>query len=206
MATIGISLNEVIRDFLGQLTYTYNKYIDEIDLKEGEVTDFDLIKYFKFDNIDKLNKFMYSEAPLEIFGHADQVSDGLMVSLNQFIMDTEDEEEHNIVIVSREFDKSIPSTNFFLSKTGCRATDIRYVKQYIDKWDGVDFLITANPSALQAKPNGKISIKVKTSYNTNVPADFEIDSILDFIKDSNLRDSILNTKIITYEEIKNVIL
>jgi hypothetical protein len=62
-------------------------------------------------------------------------------------------------------------------------------------------LITANPDALNNKPNGKIGIKIKTSYNQDVKTDLELDSILEFFKDENLRNKILNTKITTYEEI-----
>ena len=43
---IGISLNEVFRDYLGQLTYTYEKYVGKTDIEEGDVTEFDLMKYF----------------------------------------------------------------------------------------------------------------------------------------------------------------
>ena len=129
------------------------------------------------------------------------MSDGLMNHFNAFLMEIKDDEEHEIEIVSREIDKSIPSTYFFLSKTSCRADKIRFVQKYSDKWDGLDVLITACPQALEAKPVGKISIKVRSSYNQDVAADYEIDSILDFIKDSELRDKILNTKITTYEEI-----
>ena len=199
---IGITLNEVLRDYIGQLVYTYQKYIGDIDITEGDVTNLNLIEFFKFEDINKLNSFLYLEAPLEIFGHADQMSDGLMNRFNTFLMDIKDDEEHEIEIVSREIDKSIPSTYFFLSKTSCRADKVRFVQNHVDKWDGLDVLITANPQALEAKPVGKISVKVKASYNQDVPADFEIDSILDFIKDTELRDKILNTKIITYEEIK----
>lgn len=201
MAKLNISLNEVLRDFIGQLTYTYDKYIGPTDIKEGDVTNFNLIEFFKFDDIKKLNTFLYLEAPLEIFGHADQLSDGLMGHFNTFISDIQDDGEHTIQIVSREVDKSIPSTLFFLSKIGCKATDIKFVSNYADKWNDVDILITANPLALEAKPTGKISVKVKASYNTNIAADYEIDSILDFIKDEELRNKILNTKITTYEEI-----
>lgn len=199
---IGITLNEVLRDYIGQLTYTYQKYIGDTDISEGDVTSSNLIEFFKFEDINKLNSFLYLEAPLEIFGHADQMSDGLMNRFNTFLMDIKDDEEHEIEIVSREIDKSIPSTYFFLSKTSCRADKVRFVQNYTDKWNGLDVLITASPEALEAKPVGKISIKVKASYNQDVAADYEIDSILDFIKDSNLRDKILNTKITTYEEIK----
>jgi hypothetical protein len=104
-------------------------------------------------------------------------------------------------LVSREFLKSIPSTLFFLSKLGCRASNIRFVKQNEEEWGDVDVLITANPIALQNKPEGKISVKINAPYNKNVGADFELDSILDFIKDVSLREKILNTKITTQEEI-----
>lgn len=198
---IGITLNEVLRDYVGQLAYTYDKYVGENGVTEEDITNFNLIEFFKFEDINKFNTFLYLEAPLEIFGHADQMSDGLMNHFNTFLMDIKDDEEHEIEIVSREIDKSIPSTYFFLSKTSCKIDKIRFVSDYASKWDGLDVLITANPDALEAKPSGKISVKVNTTYNKNVVADFEIDSILEFIKNEDLRTKILNTKITTYEEI-----
>ncbi len=198
---IGISINEVLRDYIGQLIYTYNKYISPIDFKENEVTNFDLIQFFPFSSVDELNKFMYLEVPLEIFGHADQLSDGLMNHFNNFLSTMKDGEEHQIELVSKEANKSIPSTFFFLSKTGCRADNIRFVTKAVDEWEGVDVLITANPDALQNKPNGKISVKIKSYYNQDSNADFELDSILDFIKDEAMRNKILNTQIISYEEV-----
>jgi hypothetical protein len=70
-------------------------------------------------------------------------------------------------------------------------------------WNEVDVLITANPKTLECKPSDKISVKVKTNYNTDVKADYEIDSILDFIKDEELRKNILKKTITTtYEEIQ----
>jgi 5'(3')-deoxyribonucleotidase len=198
---IGITINEVLRDFIGQFAYTYNKYIKEIDITNEDVTSFDLIKHFEFEDTNKLNRFLYLEAPLEIFGHADQLTDGLMNHFNTFLMDIADEEEHEVILISREVDKSIPSTFFFLSKTGCRASNIKFVTTYADKWNDVDVLITANPQTLESKPSGKISVKVNTSYNQDTPSDYEINSILDFIQNEDLREKILNTKITTYEEL-----
>lgn len=198
---IAISINEVLRSYIEQLVYTYDKYIAPCDLTVNDVTNFNLIEFFKFDDINKLNSFLYLEAPLEIFGHADQMSDGLMNQFNHFLMDIKDDEEHVVELVSREIDKSIPSTYFFLSKTGCKADKLRFVKQNADEWGDADILITANPIALENKPSGKISVKVKTSYNTSSTADFEIESILDIIKDIELREKILSTTITTYEEL-----
>jgi len=112
-----------------------------------------------------------------------------------------DGEEHQIELVSKEANKSIPSTLFFLSKTGCRAENIRFVTNSVNEWDGLDVLITANPDALKNKPNGKISVKIKSYYNEDAKADFELGSLLEFMKDESVRNNILNTKIINYEEI-----
>lgn len=207
---IAISINEVLRDFIGQFIYTYEKYIVPELEKDGkkykeveihDVTNLNLMDHFEFEDINKLNTFLYKEAPLEIFGHADLMSDGLMIHFNRFLMDIKDDEEHEIELVSREVDKSIPSTFFFLSKTGCLADKIRFVKNMEDEWGDADFLITANPIALTNKPNGKTSIKIKTPYNTDIKGDYEIDSILEFINNEDYRNSILNTKTTTYEEL-----
>ncbi len=198
---ITISLNEVLRDTLSQIDYTYSKYIsgEESTISKDDVTSFNLEDHFKFDSKKDLNRFLYDEASLEIFGHADQMYDNLMTKFNMFLVDIDEEEEHTIELVSREFLKSIPSTLFFLSKLGCRATNIRFVKQNEDEWGDTDILITANPIALINKPSDKISVKIKAPYNKDVNADYELDSIVDFIMDMSLREKIINTKIINQE-------
>ena len=197
MARIGISINEVLRDTLSQLDYTYSKYISEKEttVTRDEITSFDLTNHFEFESTKQLNRFLFDEASLEIFGHADQMFENLMTKFNMFLVDIDEEEEHTIELVSREYLKSIPSTLFFLSKLGCRATNIRFVKQNEDEWDGLDILITANPVALENKPDNKISVKIKAPYNSNSVADYELNSILEFIMDGSIREKIINTKI-----------
>jgi 5'(3')-deoxyribonucleotidase len=201
MAVIGISINEVLRDTLSQMDYTYSKYISGEDstTTKDDIVSFNLEEHFKFDSKKDLNRFLYDEASLEIFGHADQMYDNLMTKFNMFLVDIEEEEEHTIELVSREFLKSIPSTFFFLSKLGCRATNIRFVKQNDEEWGDVDVLITANPVALENKPDGKISVKIKAPYNQNVISDYELESIVDFITDMSLREKILNNNVINQE-------
>ena len=202
MAKIGITLDEVLRDFVSQFIYTYNKYIEPTDIKETDVTTLNLLELFKFENEAKLNSFIYMEAPLEIFGHADQVSDGLMNHFNDFLAEMEYEGEHEVELVTREADKAIPSTLFFLSKTGAKPSKIRFVKSYDEVWNGVDVLITATPKILEKKPSDKTSIKVTTLYNTTSKSDYEISKILDFFRDGELRKKLLTPIIITtYEEI-----
>jgi 5'(3')-deoxyribonucleotidase len=203
MAIIGISINEVLRDTLTQMDYTYSKYISGEDstISKEDITSFDLEEHLKFNSKKELNRFLYDEASLEIFGHADQMFENLMTKFNMFLVGIEEEEEHTIELVSREYLKSIPSTLFFLSKLGCRATNIRFVKQPDEEWGNVDVLITANPVALKNKPKDKISVKINAPYNSDCQGDFELDSILDFFKDESLRNKILNTKITTQEQL-----
>lgn len=207
---IAISINEVLRDYIGQFIYTYEKYIVPELEKDGrkvsevnieDVTSFNLMDHFEFEDINKLNTFLYKEAPLEIFGHGDLMSDGLMIHFNRFLSDIKDDEEHEIELVSREVDKSIPATFFFLSKTACLIDNLRFVKNNEDEWGDADVLITANPQSLLNKPNGKLSVKVKSYYNQDIKGDYEIDSILDFINNEDFRNNVLNTKTTTYEEI-----
>lgn len=201
---IGISIDEVLRDTIGQFLYTYEKYFaTETGLNIEDITSKDLTQFVNFKSVDEMNKFLYDEASLEIFGHADQKHDNLMTKFNMFLMDIKDEEEHEIEIVSREIHRSIPSTLFFLSKLSCRIENIRFVQNYQDYWKGIDVLITADPLALEAKPSNKLSIKINAPYNKDNTSDFQLDSILEFIVDENLRDKILNTKITTYENIED---
>lgn len=197
---IGIELNEVLRDFIGQFEYVYNKYlIAELDTKVNPVKSFDLVNYFPFSGgTDEMNMFLYEEAALEVFGHADELHTSLINRLNIFLMDIKDDEEHEIWLISREAVNSIPATFFFLSKTGARFDRIKFVQKYAEEWDDIDVLITANPRVLECKPNGKIAVKVIASYNDSSTADYQIESLFDFMDNDELRNNVL-TKLIANE-------
>ena len=64
---IGISINEVLRDFIGQFAYTYDKYVAETKLTVKDVTSFDLIEFFKFENIDNYKWAENVNQPIFIF-------------------------------------------------------------------------------------------------------------------------------------------
>lgn len=193
MVRIGIDINDTIRAFTEQLEYTYNKYIpNSINLKDNPMLSFDLLKYFPFENNEQLNNFLYREASLEIFGHADELHTNLINQLNIFVIEMADFGGHKISLVSREVVSAIPSTCFFLSKTACRVETIRFVQKYSDMWEDVDILITANPDVLKEKPGDKVSVKVKTTYNTDVESDFTIDSLFDFMTNNKIRTEIMN--------------
>lgn len=198
---IGITVDEVLRDFLERFTRVYEKYGygDGIDLEKNPVKDPELISYFdKFKDKDDMNNFLYNECALEVFGHADQLRENLINEFNKFLNRFRDEEtEHEIKLISREAINSIPATYFFLSKTGCRIDNVKFVTKFEEKWDEADILITASPRALKAKPENKISVKVNCSYNIGVEADHEIDRIEHLFKDlSHLGEIIGDEKLL----------
>ena len=151
---IGVSLNEVIRDFRGQFEKMYNKYHpqdEETEPKEIDKTKFNLLDNFYFSGgTEELNKFLYFDSSLEIFGHANELHTNIITHLNQFHNDMEDE-GHTIMIISKELANSKPSTLFFLSKTTCKVNTIKFVRKSEDKWNHVDIMITADPDVLNLK-------------------------------------------------------
>lgn len=184
--TIGITVDEVLRNFLDRFCLIYQKYDytdEEIDFITNPVRDPELLNYFTgFKSKDELNRFLYEECALEIFGHAGALRDNLMNELNKFLIKLDDKEvDVNVRIISREAMNSIPATYFFLSKTGCRVPDIKFVTKHENKWDYADVLFTASPKTLEKKPEGKVGVKVNCSYNQHVDGDYNIDRIEDLL-------------------------
>lgn len=192
---IGITLDEVIRDFMGHLTYTLDKYRNKThDISFSTVTEFDLVKYFEFDSKKEMYQMFYEEASLELFGHPDHMHDNIMSTLNIFNMDMMDEDEGiEVMIISRAVGRAIPATLFFLSKLECEIPEIKFVKNYEDMWEHVDILVTANPVAMDSKPEGKVSIKIDASYNHNTVADFAYPTLMAFIEATDVHERIFNS-------------
>jgi len=200
---IGIDLNEVVRDFVGQFLYVYERYYNTVDVEISDIKTLDFTQPpFSFENIDEVNHHLYVESSLPIFGHASELDDKIISKLNFLNVELKDLTSHKLKIVSREINKSIPSTLFFLSKFSCTIDEYEFVRNYNDSWNNVDILITACPNTLNSKPEGKISVKVKSSYNDEANSDYTIGSLLEFIYDEELRNNILNNKIVSFKEIK----
>jgi hypothetical protein len=143
---VGIALDGVVRDFMGQLERTYDKYYP-VELEEGEelperkITSFDLLEYFHFSGGTKeLNEFLYVDSALEVFGHAGESKLNAVQHLNQLHNYLEDE-GHEPIIISKELNNSKPSTLFFLSKLSGKFNTIKFVREYENKWCESDYTI-----------------------------------------------------------------
>jgi len=202
---IGISIDGVVRDFITKFELVYDKYFpvsDEDTLIERDINTLNLLDHFAFSGgTTELNKFMYVDAALEIFGHAGETKLNSVEHLNQLHNIIEDM-GHIPIVISRELNNSKPSTLFFLSKLSAKINNIIFVRDYEKKWDHVDILITANPHILDMKPKGKISIKVINGYNKNNFSDFTIVDLKELVDDKKLLEKILGTETVEFEDIK----
>ena len=188
---IAIDVNGVLRDTFGKAEQVYQKFMIDDYVKEENEDDFEyelnlpikslnLLEHFSFPKKEDLYDFFYVDFPMNIFGHAPSISANTFNILNEIYEDLRD--EHEIIIISDEIQKSKPATLFFLSKYGCLAEQvIFYSKITMDKvFSNFDIVLTANPEIILEK-NYKIKkIKFDTSYNENIDCEHSIKSLEEF--------------------------
>ena len=185
---IGIEINGVLRNTIGKIEQTYQKYlIDKTDGIENEesfeygiifpVDSLVMKDHFKFQNDEELFSFLYEEFPMEIFGHSQSSEYSTFNDLNETYINLRD--NHDLIIVSDEIGKSKPASLFFISKFGCQLEKIKFYSNYTinSMWDEIDLLLTANPALLLEHPSDKILIKYETDYNKNIKTSHSIKSL-----------------------------
>jgi hypothetical protein len=185
---IGIEINGVLRNTLGKIEQTYQKFlIDKTDGVETEdlfeygitlpIDSLDLKNHFKFRNDEELFSFLYEEFPMEIFGHSQSSEYSTFNDLNEVYLNLRD--NHDLIIVSDEIGKSKPASLFFISKFGCQLEKIKFYSNYTinSMWSEIDVLLTANPVLLLEHPSDKILIKYETDYNKNIKSIHSIISL-----------------------------
>lgn len=194
---IGISLDDVLRDFLGKLKTVYKKQFEKDPIEP--INTLDLLVHFPFDTEDELYRFLYEDFSLELFGHANEKHKNAVIDLNTLYAQHKD--NHEFMIISKEIGNSIPATLFFLSKTSCKIRNYKFLISNEDVWNYCDVMITANPNILITKPENKITIKIDTDYNTEIKSDYSVEK-LKVILDENLLSNITKSKIISYTKIE----
>ena len=191
MKRISISITGVLRDVISRLI-TLNERYNEHKMEE-DLPDLDLVKHLNFKDEEELINFMYVECPLQLFGYATEIEEGLSFAyLNDFYKKYRD--RYKIVLVSEEIEKSKPATLVFLAKHGSLVDNIEFYplnKSHL-VWDKTDIFITSEEHILNKKPEGKTSIKFKNDYNKNIKSDFNIKSLNNLYKiiDENRKKSI----------------
>lgn len=197
---IGVEVNGVLRNTLGKIEQTYNKFYvkktEGIETEDNfkyevlsELNSLDITNHLKFRDQEELFSFLYEEFPMEIFGHAQSTEYSTFNDLNEFYLNNRD--KHELIIISDEIGKSKPSTLFFLSKFGCQFEKVIFYSNYTikDMWNQVDVLITANPNLLENHPDDKLLIKYETNYNKQINSVYSISTIKEL--ESKINESVL---------------
>lgn len=187
---IAVDLNDVLRKYTQTFGELYKKAIDpDIDLEEVEVKSYKMDEVFHFEDRSEYETFVYEDYPWELFGKANPCDNGLGAMFTNWVTKTltnvDTEEPIDVILVSTfEYGLTIPSTYWFISKLGARTREVYLPKDSSTIWDKCDVLFTANPHLLEIKPEGKVSVKIKTDYNKDVAADFEYASMSTFLNNA----------------------
>lgn len=187
---IAFDINGVLRNTFGKAEEVYQKFfIDDYVKEEGEddfeyglnlpITSTTLSNHFIFPSEEKLMEFFYVDFPMNIFGHSQSTENSTFHDLNDIYKDLRD--EHELIIISNEIEKSKPATLFFLSKFGCMFEKIIFYNQFTEEnvLSDIDILISTQPQILNADYGYK-TVKYKTTYNENVNSDYEIELLKEF--------------------------
>jgi len=187
---IAFEVNGVLRNTFGKAEEVYQKFfIDDYVKGEDEeefeyklnlpITSTTLSNHFVFQDEERLMEFFYVDFPMNIFGHSQSTENSTFHDLNDIYKDLRD--DHELVIVSNEIEKSKPATLFFLSKFGCMFEKIIFYNQYTedDILSEFDLIVSAQPQILEKDYNYK-TVKYKTTYNEEVSSDFEIETLKEF--------------------------
>ena len=185
---IGIELNGVLRNTLGKIEQTYQKFmidktegIEDADSFEYKITtpinSLEIKNHFTFRDDEELISFLYDEFPMEIFGHSQSTEYSTFNDLNEIYFKLRN--DNDFIIVSDEIGKSKPASLFFLSKFGCEFEKIKFYSNTTinSMWDEIDILLTANPALLLNHPSDKKVIKYETDYNSDVESEHKINTI-----------------------------
>lgn len=199
---IGIEVNGVLRNTLGKIRQTYEKFMIENNSEEKtfmldssgntesivenesfeyklleNVDSLNLMSHFAFKSEDDLYDFLYQEFAMQIFGHAESAEMHTFHTLNDVYLKYRN--NNDFLILSDEIGKSKPATLFFLSKFGCQLEKVKFYSDTTKNsiWDEVDILVTSNPNLIDEYPSDKVIIKFKTDYNKKNKSKHEISSL-----------------------------
>ena len=191
MKTIGIDINDVIRDNIAQFVGVYKKFIDvNSNVKNEDMTSFDFSEVLEFETNKDYNDFRYIDYAYELYGRAEAVDKMLPYRLNDWLQNTlRDLDEENIphVLYFSPFEMglTIQATMAFLSKISTRVREIDFPIDSYKMWEKCDIIITANPNLIKSCPEGKTAIKIERPYNTETECEYTFDSLMSLINDKN---------------------
>ena len=191
---IGIDLNDVVRAYTSQFATQYLKNVDSsFDIDNLDIWTNDLQQIFPFTSKKHYLDFLYNDCPQEIFGFANSMCKNLNIILNDWLDEIEnlDEIPEVCFISTREYDKSIGSTLYFISKFAFKIREINLLLKEEEVFEKCDIIVTANPNILTNVPEDKKAIKIKATYNEEIESEYSYETLVDFLNDKEILNTIL---------------
>tara|TARA_R110000787_G_scaffold45333_1_gene110542 strand:- start:90 stop:650 length:561 start_codon:yes stop_codon:yes gene_type:complete len=172
---ISVSINEVLRGILSRFEEIYEKY--EGKKVKSPVTTPNLLEHVDFKDEDELFQFLYSDAPMEIFGQAKECTNNVISHLVDLYKDRPD--GYTLRVVSDDVGRGKSATLWFLAKYGLVCDEIIfYTNSTIPTlWEDTDLFITTDVEIINNKPTDKKLIIVDKIYNKTEDSNLRIDSI-----------------------------
>ncbi len=192
---IGVSIDNVLRDYFGQIENTFQKYFANEEDEPIEIKDYDLENWITFPEEEivqaelEFNPNFNEDSFFDSKEETKLLNVKNKVTLEEFMYEKctleifgyaneivssaietlnnliLENPEHEFIIITREGGLAIPSTLFFLSKTKSMCPNIKFVTEYEKVWDHVDVMITDHPTIIKTKPKNKICVRVEKEYN-----------------------------------------
>lgn len=195
MITIGIELNDVIRNIKKQILKYYQRDFDNsLDLDNIDDKEDVLNKYVKFESQKDLKDFLYIDYPYEIFGCAKTIDKDLVSEMAKWLYNLTNYEDDEIRVSFYSLNEeslTIQSTFFFLSKIGTRVREVIFPVS-IDELKGkFDVTITANSDVIDKLNNFTKIVKINREWNNDKESFLAYDSIIDIMGDDEFIDKIV---------------
>jgi hypothetical protein len=141
------------------------------------VDTYDLMNHYHFDSREDYSKFI-EDYSLELFGAASAFPRAFD-TINRLQYFGEVNDLFDVILISTEKDKAIAATYHFLAKGGCKIKNVKFLKEYYDKWEYCDVVVDDCPAVFENKPENKISVRINHPYNVYSEVDYSFNSTHD---------------------------
>lgn len=193
---IAIDINDVLRDFSDNFLKIYvENYNREFDLSDFDMWNNNMGLVFPFKSDESYKRFVYEDYSFELFGRCPTCGKSLSTDLSVWMNKTLNELDEDVEVVffsPMEYGNSIGYTYFFISKLNVPVRKVILPVESQKIWDICDVMVTADPTFLRSKPNGKKTIKIDKEYNKNEASDFSFSSFSKFLKNDDNTKSLFN--------------
>ena len=177
----GVDIDEVLRVWTESYNRVYTREFPHHKDLVRPIDKWDWFHDYKYDDLG-LESF-FSKYGLEITYTAKPYL-GVAKHFEWFKKVIEDLNCEVLLLSKQVSEGEKEGTKEWLKKENINSDNLVLVNSFLDKWNYADIIIDDSPEVLNSKPSGKVSIKVLTSYNKDIPSDFTINKFTDI--DTNL--------------------